>query len=56
MSQGAAKRRRSQWAIGHKHMAPMRRPRYKNTSAAKQAKRLAQLIEKQKLMSGRKGR
>lgn len=53
MSQGAAKRRRSQWANGHKHMAPMRRPRYKNTSAAKQAKRLAQLIEKQKAMQGR---
>lgn len=54
MSQGAAIRRRKQWAKNHRHMAPLDRPRYKKTSAAKAARRLAELIAKQRLMQGRK--
>jgi hypothetical protein len=54
MTQGAAIRRRKQWAHGHKHLPPLRRPIYHQTSEAKRAKRLAQWLEKQRAMMGRK--
>ena len=54
MSQGAAIRRRKQWVHGFKNLAPLVRPRYKKTSAAKAAKRLQLLIDKQKRMQQNK--
>lgn len=50
MSQRAAIRRRKQWQHGFKNLAPLDRPKYKKPSAAKQAKRLQLLIEKQRRM------
>lgn len=44
MSQQAAKRRRTQAKMGHKHLAPMDRPNYKKRDAVSSAARLARLI------------
>jgi hypothetical protein len=49
-----ARRRRRQFANGMKHLAKIGRPQHKNTSLAKKAKRLQQVIEKQKVMQMRK--
>lgn len=40
-----AKRRRKQAAGGYKHMAPLKRPRYKKRDAQTSAARLRRLIE-----------
>lgn len=54
MSQGAAIRRRRQWAIKHKHIAKLGRPIHHTMSVAKSARRLQELIQRQRAMQGRK--
>ncbi len=56
MSQGAAIRRRRQWAHGFKNLAPLKRPIYHQTSEGKARRKLMRVIEKQKTMQSRKAR
>ncbi len=50
------KRRRRQAANGYKHIDPKRRPLYKHRDVTAQIKRLARLVEKEKMMQQRKGK
>lgn len=55
MSQRAAIRRRRQWSIKFRHLAPIGRPVYtREVSVDKARRRLNALIEKQQRMSQRK--
>ena len=56
MSQQAAKRRRTQAAMGYTHMSPTARPHYKKRSAATLAARLAKSIETERRMQQTKGK
>lgn len=49
-----AKRRRTQARNGYRHLPKMTRPRIKRTDAAASAKRLQQLIHRERSMQGRK--
>ena len=45
---------RNRYAMGFGDLPPMDRPKYKRTSVEKQKRKLAQLLEKQKAMQGRR--
>lgn len=48
-----AKRRRQQAANGYRHMAPLRRPRYKVRDSSTAAKRERELTERRRLLAAR---
>lgn len=49
-----AKRKRRQAANGYRHMAPLRRPKYKKVSAEKADNNLMRLIAREKERANRK--
>lgn len=50
-----ARRRRKQAVNGYRHIAPMRRPRFKLRSASMAAKRLAAIVARERERQQRKG-
>lgn len=50
-----ARRRRKQARNGYAHLAKLGRPIYSKPSPSKQSKRLQRTLEKQRLISARKG-
>lgn len=56
MTAAQTKAVRNRYRTGFGDMPPMRRPNYPNPSIEKQKRKLAALIERQKLMQGRKGK
>lgn len=49
-----AKRRRQQARNHYKHLSKQRRPHYRHTDAATAAKRLQQLLARERAMQGRR--